>query len=114
MDHAPERANEPPPAVAENVHRGAVRIAGGVLERADVRPALPHPEERVLRDVLGFAPAAGDREQNAVQARSFGTEEFLERCRRILHRRPRRTAAPALRAASTLTSKFNEPASLGV
>jgi hypothetical protein len=59
-----------------------MQVPDRVFHLADPVPAFPYLEERVLCDVLGLRPAPRDREQDLVEAESFGREELLERRRR--------------------------------
>ena len=71
-------SQRPPVAPTEAVHRRPVQVAVRVRHLRDSVPALEQPDERVLRQVLGFVPVPGHETERPVELILLGLEERLE------------------------------------
>ena len=75
-----------PILVPKHVHRSAVEVAGRIRHRRHRVPALEHPGEGLLGEVLCLGPAPGDDRQDPKEAFLLFLEEPLERRRLCVHR----------------------------
>ena len=69
-------------ALAEQVHRGPVEVADGVVHPADAVPSLPYLQEGVLHQFLRLGAIAGHEPQPPEQRLSLGLIKGLEGARR--------------------------------
>src|SRR5713226_3725363 len=110
LDRPPHRDKRAAVPIAEEVDRGTVQVSGGILERPDDLPALPHAKEGFLDDVFRLLPTAGHHEQQLEQPDALDFEELLERARLGIHRLrgsvPRAPEPGYLRHTSGRTSDF--------
>ena len=82
-DGSADREHGPPVTLAEQVHRGPVEVPDGVVHPADAVPSLPHPEERVLHQLLRLGAVPGHEPQPPEQGPSLGLVEGLEGAGRL-------------------------------
>ena len=59
-------------------HRRSEEVADGLFGRADAVPALPHPDERLLHEVLGLRRVVRDEQEGPEQPLTLRFEELLE------------------------------------
>jgi hypothetical protein len=69
---------EPPEPAAIQVQRGPVQIAGWRIHQAHLVPPLEHPDQRVLRQLVGLQRVSRDEEQRLGKAPVLALEELPE------------------------------------
>ena len=74
----PDRHGGMTEAHPESVERDLEQVAGRILDRMDPVPTFPELQERVLHQLLGVLPAAGDEVERLVQTLVLRLEESVE------------------------------------